>query len=212
MTMGRLITLEGGEGAGKSSAVELVCNWLRTQGRTVVATREPGGTAVAERVRAILLDPETGDLAPMSELLLMFAARSENLAKVIRPALEAGHDVVCDRFTDASLAYQGGGRELGAAPIRALANIVHPDLTPSLTLLLDVPVNIGMQRVALRGEASNRFEQTRQDFLERVRMAYLEEARSNPGRFTIIDATAPMEAVHQAIQQALAERLNAALD
>ena len=114
---GRLICLEGGEGAGKSTAVATIRGWLEARGRSVVTTREPGGTAAAEKIRALLLDPATGALDPMTELLLMFAARRENVVGVIEPALAAGHDVICDRFTDASHAYQGGGRRLGAAPV-----------------------------------------------------------------------------------------------
>ncbi len=207
MTRGRLITLEGGEGAGKSSAVEAIRGWLISKGRQVVVTREPGGTPVAEKIRHLLLDPATGDLAPMSELLLMFAARAENLDKVIRPALAAGQDVICDRFTDASLAYQGGGRQLGAEPVLALADIVHPDLQADLTLVLDVPVAIGMARVHQRGEDSNRFEQTRSDFLERVRLAYLEQAQRLPERYAIVDAAQDMGTVRRSIIDQLEERL-----
>lgn len=207
MTAGRLITLEGGEGAGKSTAVETVRHWLEGRGRQVVMTREPGGTPAAEKIRHLLLDPQTGDLAPLSELLLMFAARAENLDQIIRPALAAGQDVICDRFTDASLAYQGGGRGLGTAPIRALAKVVHPDLRPTLTLLLDVPVEVGMARVQQRGEDSNRFEQTRADFLERVRQSYLDLARAEPDRFVVIDAARELATVQQAIIDQLEARL-----
>ncbi|MGY6630886.1 MAG: dTMP kinase [Wenzhouxiangella sp.] len=207
MTAGRLITLEGGEGAGKSTAVATVRHWLEARGRQVIMTREPGGTPAAEKIRHLLLDPQTGDLAPLSELLLMFAARAENLDQIIRPALAAGQDVICDRFTDASLAYQGGGRGLSTAPIRALAEVVHPDLRPTLTLLLDVPVEVGMARVQRRGEDSNRFEQTRADFLERVRQSYLDLARAEPDRFVVIDAARELAAVQQAIIDQLEARL-----
>ncbi|MGY6587253.1 MAG: dTMP kinase [Wenzhouxiangella sp.] len=206
MTRGRLITLEGGEGAGKSTAVTAIRDWLLSKGRQVMITREPGGTPAAEKIRHLLLDPATGDLAPLSELLLMFAARAENLDKVIRPALESGQDVICDRFTDASLAYQGGGRQLGPAPIHALADIVHPDLHADLTLVLDVPVALGMARVHQRGEDSNRFEQTRADFLERVRQAYLDQARRVPERYVVIDASQDLATVHRAIINQLEER------
>lgn len=204
---GRFITLEGGEGAGKTTAISLVSDWLSERGRQVMLTREPGGTPVAEKVREILLDPATGDLAPMTELLLMFAARSENLDRVIRPALAAGQDVLCDRFSDASLAYQGGGRELGPEPVGKLRSLVHPDLEPDLTLLLDVPVEIGMARIKKRSAGPDRFEQTRQGFLERVRQAYLELARREPGRVVLIDASRPLEAVREQIVQTLEERL-----
>ncbi|TVR95676.1 MAG: dTMP kinase [Wenzhouxiangellaceae bacterium] len=204
---GRLITLEGGEGAGKSTAVRCVADWLERHGRSVILTREPGGTRVAEQIRALLLDPDTGELAPMTELLLMFAARAENLARIIRPALEAGQDVICDRFTDASRAYQGGGRELGTAAVDALAGLVHPDLGPDLTLLLDVPVAIGMARVDRRGQPPDRFEQARAGFLDRVRSTYLDIAEREPQRMVVIDASAPLAEVHAAIVTALEERL-----
>lgn len=207
MRRGRFITLEGGEGAGKTTAMQTIKNWLAARGHDAIVTREPGGTAAAERIRGLLLDPATGPLTPMSELLLMFAAREENLAGVIRPALEAGTDVVCDRFTDASRAYQGAGRQLGASAVETLAELVHPDLEPDLTLLLDVPVELGMQRIRSRGGEPDRMEQNRPDFLERVRRAYLEQARQEPDRFVIIDAARSLEAVTEAIDHALEERL-----
>jgi dTMP kinase len=204
---GRLITLEGGEGAGKSTAVETIRTWLESRGRAVTLTREPGGTVAAEKIREILLDPATGDLEPITELLLMFAARAENLARVIRPALAAGRDVICDRFTDASMAYQGGGRELGREPVESLASLVHPDLEPDLTLLLDIDVTVGKDRIRQRGNGPDRFEQTRQDFLERVRVAYLDQAGRAPERFVVIDAGRRLDQVQASIEQALAERL-----
>jgi len=203
----RLITLEGGEGAGKSTAIAVVRSWLEARGRTVCLTREPGGTVAAERVRDILLDPAIGDLAPMTELLLMFAARSENIVRIIRPAMERGEDVVCDRFTDASRAYQGAGRGLGREPVEALAKLVHDPLWPDLTLLLDVPVELGLERVGRRGDGRDRFEQNQVAFLERVRQSYLEQARREPERFVVIDASQPMTTVHQRIETALEERL-----
>lgn len=204
---GRLITLEGGEGAGKSSAVSCMADWLRSQGRDVVLTREPGGTPAAERIRAVLLDPATGDIEPLTEALLMFAARAENLAGVIRPALAAGQDVICDRFTDASRAYQGGGRELGMAAINALADLVHPDLEPDLTVVLDVPVEIGMARIRGRGQSPDRFEQNRTDFLQRVRSTYLDLAEAAPKRFAVIDASQAIDEVHRQIIDTLKARL-----
>jgi dTMP kinase len=180
-----------------------ISEWLARKGREVVITREPGGTAAAERIRELLLDPETGTLTPMSELLLMFAARQENLAGVIRPALSAGTDVVCDRFTDASRAYQGAGRQLGDAAVEALADLVHPDLRPDLTLLLDVPVALGMERIRGRDGGPDRMEQSRPDFLERVRQAYLRQAEREPDRFVVIDASRPLPDVSAAIETAL---------
>lgn len=204
---GRFITLEGGEGAGKTTAAELVCEWLESHDREVVRTREPGGTVAAEKVRQLLLDPATGELEPMTELLLMFAARAENLARIVRPALAAGQDVLCDRFTDASRAYQGGGRGLGMQVVDRLAAIVHPDLVPDLTLLLDVPVAVGMERVRQRGGQADRFEQSRADFLERVRAAYLARAHMEPERIVLIDAAQPLSAVRDSILSALEARL-----
>lgn len=204
---GRLITLEGGEGAGKSTAVGTIKTWLETRGRRVTLTREPGGTSAAERIREILLDPATGELTPTTELLLMFAARAENLAKVIRPALEAGQDVICDRFTDASIAYQGGGRELGREPVELLASLVHPDLKPDLTLLLDIDVSAGMRRIRQRNGGPDRFERTRQGFLEQVRTSYLDQARREPGRIVVIDAGQDLAMVRASIEKALEQRL-----
>ena len=207
MAQGRFITLEGGEGAGKTTAAHQVTRWLESRGREVVRTREPGGTEAAEKVRQILLDPATGDLDPMTELLLMFAARAENLARIVKPAIAEGKDVLCDRFTDASRAYQGGGRRLGMQVIDRLASVVHPDLTPDLTLLLDVPVDIGMARVRERGAREDRFERSKADFLERVRATYLARARMEPARIVVIDAAQPLEAVQDAILQTLEARL-----
>lgn len=207
MRPGRFITLEGGEGAGKTTAAEQVAAWLAGRGRNVVRTREPGGTAAAEKVRQLLLDPATGELEPMTELLLMFAARAENLARIIRPELAAGNDVLCDRFSDASRAYQGGGRRLGMQVVDRLAALVHPDLEPDLTLLLDVPVDVGLERVRQRGGQADRFERARSDFLERMRATYLARARMEPERIVVIDAAQPLPAVRAAIDRTLEARL-----
>jgi len=207
MTRGRMICLEGGEGAGKSTAMQRVRDWLEARGRTVLTTREPGGTPVAEKVRALLLDPATGEIDPLTELLLMFAARRENVVGVIQPALETGTDVICDRFTDASHAYQGGGRGLGAAPVETLANLVHPNLTPDLVLVLDVPVDIGLKRIRDRNGGPDRFEATRKGFLERVRQTYLDRAATAPGRYAVIDASQPLDRVAADIEHALEQHL-----
>jgi len=206
--LGRLITLEGGEGAGKSTAVATIQSWLNHKGRKVILTREPGGTPPAERIRSILLDPETGHLDPLTELLLMFAARTENLRQIIRPALEQGSDVICDRFTDASMAYQGYGRELGSTPVSALQAIVHPDLEPDLTLLLDVPVQVGLDRIGQRDDQPDRFERADNEFLERVRQGYLAEANAAPERFAVINARQDPDAVKRAIIDTLEARLS----
>ncbi|MDT8439222.1 MAG: dTMP kinase [Wenzhouxiangellaceae bacterium] len=204
---GRMICLEGGEGAGKSTAVEVVRDWLEQRGRRVRITREPGGTPVAERIRELLLDPATGEIDPLTELLMMFAARRENVVEVIQPTLVEGIDVICDRFTDASFAYQGGGRQLGPTPVAALAELVHPELLPDLVLLLDVPVEVGLARARGRSGAPDRFEGSRREFLERVRQAYLERAARAPGRYAVIDASRTQAQVAEAICAALEARL-----
>jgi len=204
---GRLITLEGGEGAGKSTAVATIEEWLRDRGRTTILTREPGGTPPAEKIRGLLLDPDTGHLDPLTELLLMFAARSENLRQIIRPAIERGDDVICDRFTDASMAYQGYGRQLGPEPVRTLQSVVHPDLQPDLTLLLDVPVTLGLNRIGERAGQPDRFERSDGDFLERVRQGYLDQAKASPERYAVIDASQDLDQVQRDIRRILQERL-----
>ena len=204
---GKLICLEGGEGAGKSTALKTVTRWLESRGRRSRVTREPGGTPVAEKIRKLLLDPQTGEIDRVTELLLMFAARRENVVDVIEPALAEGVDVICDRFTDASYAYQGGGRELGPEPVKMLAGLVHPDLQPDLVLVLDVPVEIGLERIKRRRGGPDRFEGSRMAFLERVRQAYLERAQSHPDQYAVIDATQEMEKVAAAIRECLEERL-----
>ena len=201
---GLLITLEGGEGAGKTTAQTFIHDWLVAEGRSVTTTREPGGTQLAEGIRDMLLD-KRGDMAPPTELLLMFAARAENIAKIIEPALAKGHDVLCDRFTDASRAYQGAGRQLGLSSVDALAEWVHPTLRPDLTLLLDVPVAVGMERVGKRGAALNRFEMADVEFFERVRQGYLDQATREPDRFVVIDATQSIDTVQSKIKDALLE-------
>ena len=203
---GQFITLEGIEGAGKSTMMDRVAEWLDRHDRRVVRTREPGGTELAERIRDILLDRHNRDLAGLTELLLMFAARAQHLEQLIRPALARGETVLCDRFTDATWAYQGGGRGLPQAQIAGLEQLVHGDLQPDLTLLLDLPVDIGLGR-ASRRSASDRFESESVAFFERVRKTYLDRAAANPGRFAVIDATPPPGVVWARIEAVLQERL-----
>jgi dTMP kinase len=203
---GRFITLEGGEGAGKSTMLERVAGWLEQSGAHVIKTREPGGTELAEKLREILLDRNNISLSGKAELLLMFAARAQHLDDLIRPALDRGDWVVCDRFTDATWAYQGGGRGLPGEDIQALETLVHGDLQPDLTLLLDLPVDQGLRRAHRRGQA-DRFEQETTKFFERVRKSYLERAVQAPGRFAVIDASLAVEEVWVQIQQALQDRL-----
>jgi dTMP kinase len=168
---GRFITIEGGEGAGKSTMMGRVMNWIEIAGHRVIGTREPGGTDLAEKLREILLDRNNISLSGRAELLLLFAARSQHLDQLIRPALARGDWVLCDRFTDATWAYQGGGRGLPRDEIEALETLVHGDLQPGLTLLLDLPVEQGLKRAAERGQA-DRFEQESRDFFEHVRKAH----------------------------------------
>ena len=203
---GQFITIEGVEGAGKSTMMNRVAAWLEQHGRHVVRTREPGGTELAEALRDILLDRRNRNLAGLTELLLMFAARAQHLDRLIRPALKRGDTVLCDRFTDATWAYQGGGRGLPAAQIAALEELVHGDLQPDLTLLLDLPVREGLAR-ASRRSASDRFESESEAFFERVRTHYLERAAANPARFVVIDAAPGPEAVWERIEAALQARI-----
>lgn len=203
---GLFITVEGGEGAGKSTQVDRIAGWLEGKGLTVVRTREPGGTKLAETLRDILLDRSNDSLCSLAELLLMFAARAQHLDEKIRPALERGEAVLCDRFTDATWAYQGGGRGLPAEQIAVLEELVHGDLQPDLTLLLDLSVEEGMARAARRGE-SDRFEAERGGFFDRVRSAYLERAASHPARFAVIDASLDVEGVWKQIARVLEERM-----
>ncbi len=203
------ITLEGIEGAGKGSSTAFIEAWLRQRDIDVVSTREPGGTELGEALRAMLLGFKHVDMSADTELLLMFAARAQHLHQVIRPALDAGSWVLCDRFTDATYAYQGGGRGLDATRIRALEDLVQQGLKPDLTLLLDLPVETGLERARKRS-AADRFESEQQAFFERARAVYLAIAEREPGRVRRIDASAPLEAVQARIAVALEEALAAA--
>ncbi len=203
MGAGGLITLEGIEGAGKSTLAAWASQWLRSRGARVRLTREPGGTELAERVRRIALEPGPERVCADAETLLMFAARAIHLTNLIRPALARGEWVVCDRFTDATRAYQGAGRGVDAAWIEALAEHVHPDVTPTCTLLLDVPVAVGLERARARRAGTDRFESETQGFFERIRAGYLALARAAPQRIQIIDAAAPLESVQRQIGAAL---------
>lgn len=204
---GRFITLEGIEGAGKSTIARFAAEWLGTRGIDACLTREPGGTPLAERVRAIVLEPDREVIPPEAETLLMFAARSIHLATLVRPALARGAWVICDRFTDATRAYQGGARGVSAALIEQLAGAVHGDLAPDCTLLLDLPVVEGLRRARARSQAADRFEQEREAFFERVRQAYLELARRSPQRIRLIDASRPLDEVQREVSRALEELL-----
>ncbi|WP_043200401.1 dTMP kinase [Pseudomonas putida] len=195
---GLFITLEGPEGAGKSTNRDYLAARLREQGLDIVLTREPGGTPLAEKVRELLLAPSDEIMAADTELLLVFAARAQHLAQVIRPALARGAVVLCDRFTDATYAYQGGGRGLSVERIATLEQFVQGDLRPDLTLVFDLPVEVGLARAAARGRL-DRFEQEGQAFFEAVRQAYLQRARREPQRYSLLDAAQSLEAVQRDI-------------
>ena len=203
MTQARFITLEGIEGAGKTTVADRISRSLRQRGIVVHATREPGGTKVAERIRALVLDRGDEHISATAETLLMFGARQVHVDNLIRPALTRGEWVLCDRFTDATHAYQGGGRGVDRGLIDQLAQAVHGDLAPDCTLLLDVPVRVGLERMQARRGAVDRFEVESAQFFDRVRTRYLELARAAPKRFRIIDATQPLEQVCQASIAAL---------
>ncbi len=201
---GRFITLEGIEGAGKSTVAQLVSDWLAARGIAARVTREPGGTPLAERVRRIVLDRGEEAVSPRAETLLMFAARSIHVENLIRPALERGEWILCDRFTDASRAYQGYGRGMDLAWIESLAQAVHGDLYPDCTLLLDLPVEVGLARARGRsGLAADRFEAEAAEFFERVRQGYLRIARAEPRRVRVIDAAAALPTVTQQVTAVL---------
>ena len=203
---GLLVTIEGGEGAGKSTVLADARELLRARGYDVVTTREPGGTGAGEAVRALLLDPGS-QLVPEAELRLMFAARAQLVREVIRPALARGAAVLSDRFTDASFAYQGGGRGIDAGTIASLERWAA-GLKPDLTLLLDVGVEVGLARARARGGEPDRIESERGEFFERVRATYLARARAEPERFRVLDAAQPAEAVLAQVQQQLSQWLD----
>lgn len=205
---GRLITFEGGEGAGKSSSMDFAADWLRGRGLEVVLSREPGGTPLAEEIRELLLQPREETLAPDAELLLVFAARAQHVQTVIRPALEKGQWVLCDRFTDATYAYQGGGHGMDQKRIALLEDLVQDGLRPDLTLLFDLPVAQGLERAGKRS-SPDRYEQSGLAFLERVRQAYLARAEAQPSRFRVLDASGTPEQVRSQLEQALSDALEA---
>lgn len=203
---GWFITLEGGEGAGKSTQMRRARGWLEAHGHTVIETREPGGTRISELIRDVVLHGPHPEMTPHTELLLIFAARAQHVSELIRPALERGETVLCDRFTDASYAYQGGGRRLPAADIEALEDMVQGELRPDLTLLLDLPVKQGLERTTGRG-SEDRFENESLRFLERAREVYRQRAEAEPGRFALIDASGDADQVWRQIAVVLEERI-----
>lgn len=203
---GKLLALEGTEGAGKSTAAVVLAQALRQAGIAVVCTREPGGTALGESLREVLLRDHGRPMPAISELLLMFASRAAHISEKIEPALAAGQWVICDRFTDASYAYQGAGRGLGAASVALLENLVQGELRPDRVFWFDLPVATGLQRVRSRGVA-NRFDAEEVAFHAAVRAAYAERAAAQPARYVRIDAAADPTAVQRQLQQALAPLL-----
>lgn len=199
MEKGKFITVEGVDGAGKSTQMAVIDQALRERGIDLVRTREPGGPETAEKIRKLLLNEP---MSPKCELMLMFAAREENLDKIIRPALAKGQWVLCDRFTDASYAYQGYGRGRSIEEIRALENFVHPDLKPDLTVLFDVPTEVAAARLSRK---LDRFEKESQDFHRRVREGYLRMAKAEPERFYVVDGTQRPEQISAQLREVFAQ-------
>ncbi|MEY3372735.1 MAG: hypothetical protein RLZZ537_1203 [Pseudomonadota bacterium] len=204
---GKLISIEGGEGAGKTTVFNAIRQFLSDAGITVIGTREPGGTEVGERIRQVLLSPDHR-IVPEAELLLMFASRAQLVQELVRPALAEGHYVLTDRFTDASFAYQGGGRGLPLAQIEALERD-FVGIRPDLTLLLDLGVEQGMARAQARGQALDRIEQERTDFFQRVRETYRQRAGQEPERIVIIDASQPQDDVVRQVLAAVSRWMKA---
>jgi dTMP kinase len=203
---GLFISVEGGEGVGKSTNMVYIEDYLRRHGVDLLVTREPGGTRMGEDIRQLLLQVRDEQLSPMTELLLIFAARAQHIGERIEPALAAGKWVLCDRFTDATYAYQSGGRGVDSDTVRRLEELVQGTLRPDCTLLLDAPVSIGMARARGRGEL-DRFEQEAVDFFERVRATYLQLAQDSSGRYRVIDASLTLEEVQQQLLNVCRELL-----
>jgi dTMP kinase len=208
---GRFITLEGGEGAGKSTQIRRLGEHLRSAGRDVIETREPGGSPGAEEIRGLLLGGGVERWDDVTEALLMYAARRDHLARKIWPALARGQWVLCDRFEDSTRAYQGAGSGLDRSVIDALGQVARGDFAPDLTLILDLPVAVGRERAAARRGPNDRFEQRDDGFHERVRQGFLAVAAAEPGRCAVIDASQPVDAVAQAIARTVERRLGSGL-
>ncbi len=217
---GRFITFEGLDGCGKSTQMERLARTLRKEGIPIIVTREPGGTAAGEKIRGLLLDTRTSGLAPVAELALMFAARAQHAEEVILPALVAGQIVLCDRFTDSSEAYQGGGRKLGNKPVHDLHRTLVGDLQPDLTILMDSDVAASVDRARRRNRAhsktnasdENRFERENRAFFTRVRNTYLEIAKREPGRVALVDARGTPDQTHAKIIEIVRRKLHLQAD
>jgi len=207
MTRGRFITLEGGEGAGKSTQITLLKDALEASGRTVLTTREPGGSPGGEDIRNLLVNGATNRWEPLTEALLNYAARYEHLQKVILPALKHGAWVLCDRFADSTLAYQGYGHGMDREIIRRLHRLVVGETKPDLTLIFDLPVEAGLERANVRGEDEDRYERMGLEFHNRLREGFLEIAKKNPARCHVIDATGDIGAVAMAVHDAVTSKL-----
>ncbi|MEH6582146.1 MAG: dTMP kinase [Halioglobus sp.] len=203
---GLFITVEGGEGVGKSTNISFIEEYLRGHGLDLVLTREPGGTPLAENIRDLLLRVDSEPVSETTELLLMFAARAQHISQLIEPALAAGKWVLCDRFTDATYAYQGGGRQMDHTMVRKLEQMVQGSLRPDYTLLLDAPVEVGMERARGRGDL-DRFEQEHMDFFRRVRNTYLQLAEESSGRYRVIDASLELDQVQDQVSKVCRELL-----
>ncbi len=201
-TKGQFITIEGTEGVGKSTNMAFIEQWLKNSGIELVITREPGGTELGEKLRAVLLDAKETSMCDDTELLLMFAARAQHLHEVILPALNAGKWVLCDRFTDATYAYQGGGRGIDMSRIAQLEQWVQGDIRPDMTMILDLPIDVGLERAGKRS-APDRFELEKHDFFNKVRNTYLARAAAQPDRYQVIDAAPAIDVVQQSIQTVL---------
>lgn len=201
MRRGCFISVEGIDGSGKSTHIKFIQQLLEASGKTVTVTREPGGTMLGEQIREILLTPRSESISANTELLLIFAARIEHVQKIISPSLAAGKWVLCERFTDASYAYQGGGRGLPLSDISILENWALGCFHPDLTLIFDLPASVGMKRALVRSQQLDRFEQESVDFVDRVRMAYLSLAKNNLKRYCLIDASLSLVEIQQAIQR-----------
>jgi dTMP kinase len=204
----RFITLEGGEGAGKSTQARRLAAALEARGVASIVTREPGGSPGAEDIRKLLVNGDPGRWDALTETLLLFAARADHVAHTIRPALDAGKFVICDRFTDSTYAYQGVGRDTPRETIRRIESVVLEDFKPDMTLMLDLPVEAGLERAGARGGAETRFESFDTDFHERLRQAFLDIARRSPDRCTVIDANGSEDDVAQAIWDAVSRRFS----
>ncbi|MDG2018711.1 MAG: dTMP kinase [Porticoccaceae bacterium] len=204
---GRFITIEGTEGVGKTTNIDYIKQWLDDNGISFVNTREPGGTPLAEEIREVLLSNREEQVCSKAELLMMFAGRAQHIDQVIEPQLAMGNWVLCDRFTDATYAYQGAGREMGNALIESLETMVQGSMRPDLTLVLDVPVELGLERAGKRSEP-DRFELEKTDFFNRVRQAYLSMAEKSPERYKVIDASNSLVQVQQQISLVLCNFLN----